>query len=84
MRIVNSIIKCSLNFFIRECYCVVYNGYILTLPLVSIETVLHDTMLLPSGCLKPYCVFQLTKPRPMLKSAVERVQKIKEVDNQGG
>ena len=38
----------------------------------------------PSGCLNPHCVFQHTKPCPMLKSAVERVQEIKEVDNEGG
>jgi len=37
----------------------------------------------PSGCLKPHCAFQHTKPRPMLKSAVERVEEIKQVENQG-
>ena len=37
----------------------------------------------PSGCLKPHCAFQHSKPRPTLKSAVERVREIKEVENQG-
>ena len=38
---------------------------------------------MPSGCLKPHCVFLHLKPRPMLKSATERVQAIKEVEGQG-
>ena len=34
-------------------------------------------------CLKPYHVFLYLKPPPMLKSATERIQTIKEVEGQG-